>query len=122
LKAYELSKREGKVGTPEKPLSDLGLLSFRSYWTEVLLEILQKHRGNLSIKDISAMTAIKTEDIISTLQALGLIKYWKGQHIISVTPKVIEEHLKHTSKKTRRVDPKLLHWTPPQFPTPSKKN
>lgn len=120
--SYELSKREGKVGTPEKPLSDLGLLSFRSYWTEVLLEILQKHRGNLSIKDISAMTAIKTEDIISTLQALGLIKYWKGQHIISVTPKVIEEHLKHTSKKTRRVDPKALHWTPPQFPAPSKKN
>jgi histone acetyltransferase MYST1 len=68
------------------------------------------------------MTAIKTEDIISTLQALGLIKYWKGQHIISVTPKVIEEHLKHTSKKTRRVDPKLLHWTPPQFSTPPKKN
>lgn len=73
--AYELSKREGKVGTPEKPLSDLGLLSFRSYWTEVLLGILQKHRGNLSIKDISAMTSIKTEDIISTLQSLGLIKY-----------------------------------------------
>ena len=36
------------------------------------------------------MTAIKTEDIISTLQSLSLIKYWKGQHIISVTPKVIE--------------------------------
>lgn len=36
------------------------------------------------------MTAIKTEDIISTLQSLNLIKYWKGQHIISVTPKVIE--------------------------------
>jgi hypothetical protein len=25
------------------------------------------------------MTAIKTEDIISTLQSLNLIKYWKGQ-------------------------------------------
>jgi hypothetical protein len=39
---------------------------------------------------MSQMTAIKTEDIISTLQSLSLIKYWKGQHIISVTPKVIE--------------------------------
>ena len=62
--------------------------SFRSYWTQVLLEILRKHRGNISIKDISQMTAIKTEDIIATLQSLNLIKYYKGQHIISVTPKV----------------------------------
>lgn len=58
------------------------------------------------------MTSIKTEDIISTLQAMGLIKYWKGQHIISVTPKVIEEHLKNQKRGGLRVDPKLLHWTP----------
>jgi histone acetyltransferase MYST1 len=111
--SYELSKLENKVGTPEKPLSDLGLLSFRSYWTEVLLNILKEHKGNLSIKDISARTSIKTEDIIATLQSLHLIKYWKGQHIISVTPKVVEEHMKNFQRKTRTIDPDALHWTPP---------
>lgn len=110
--SYELSKREGRVGTPEKPLSDLGLLSFRSYWTEVLLEILQTHRGNLSIKDMSQMTSIKTEDIINTLQSLGLIKYWKGQHIISVTPKIVEEHMQSLGRRSRTIDPSSLHWTP----------
>lgn len=35
------------------------------------------------------MTSIKTEDIVSTLQSLNLIKYWKGQHIISLSPKVL---------------------------------
>eukprot|EP01126_Amoeba_proteus_P041767 TRINITY_DN4502_c0_g1_i2.p1 TRINITY_DN4502_c0_g1~~TRINITY_DN4502_c0_g1_i2.p1 ORF type:complete len:208 (-),score=29.60 TRINITY_DN4502_c0_g1_i2:84-707(-) len=110
--SYELSKREGKVGTPEKPLSDLGLLSFRSYWTEVLLNIL-KDSKNLSIKDISAMTSIKTEDIISTLQSLQLIKYWKGQHIISVTPKVVEEHCKNFKRQTRAIDTSALIWVPP---------
>jgi len=118
--AYELSKKEGKVGTPEKPLSDLGALSFRSYWTAVLLEILRKHRGNVSIKDISAMTAIKTEDIVVTLQSLNLIKYWKGQHIISVTPKVIEEHLKTQAKQSARIEPKNIHWTPLTTPKPPK--
>ncbi|KAM7514978.1 hypothetical protein LguiA_004561 [Lonicera macranthoides] len=48
--SYELSKKESKVGTPERPLSDLGLLSYRGYWTRVLLDILKKHKGNISIK------------------------------------------------------------------------
>jgi histone acetyltransferase MYST1 len=58
------------------------------------------------------MTAIKPDDIISTLQSLNLIKYWKGQHIISVTPKIIEEHLKKANKNTQFIDPTKLHWTP----------
>lgn len=66
--SYELSKQEGVTGSPEKPLSDLGKLSYRSYWSWVLLEILRDFRGTLSIKDLSAMTSITQNDIINTLQ------------------------------------------------------
>jgi hypothetical protein len=72
--AYELSRIEGKVGSPEKPLSDLGKLSYRSYWTEVLLETLLMVNKTMSIKELSQTTCIKTEDIINTLQTLELIK------------------------------------------------
>ena len=42
---YLLSTVENKIGSPERPLSDLGLLSYRSYWKEVLLGYLHKYSG-----------------------------------------------------------------------------
>jgi hypothetical protein len=36
------------TGSPEKPLSDLGKLSYRSYWSWVLLEILRDFRSLFS--------------------------------------------------------------------------
>jgi histone acetyltransferase MYST1 len=112
--AYNLTMREGKLGSPEKPLSDLGQLSFRSYWTEVLLDALRSHKGNLSIRDIAARTAIQTEDIIATLQSLNLIKFWKGQHVISVSPKIVDEHLRANARRSLRCDASLLTWQPPK--------
>ncbi|KAG5033471.1 hypothetical protein AAZX31_06G295500 [Glycine max] len=110
--SYELSKKEGKVGTPERPLSDLGLLSYRGYWTRVLLDILKKHKGNISIKELSDMTAIKAEDILTTLQSLELIQYRKGQHVICADPKVLDRHLKAAGRGGLEVDVSKLIWTP----------
>merc|ERR1719510_1464003 len=121
--SYELSKLEGATGSPEKPLSDLGKLSYRSYWSWVLLEILRDFRGTLSIKDLSSMTSITQSDIISTLQSLNLVKYWKGQHVICVTPKLIEEHIKSSEYKRPRltVDTSAIRWTAPKKVNKTKK-
>lgn len=43
---------EESVGSPEKPLSDLGKLSYRSYWTWILLDVLKNASGTVSIKDL----------------------------------------------------------------------
>jgi len=114
--SYELSKLENLIGSPEKPLSDLGKLSYRSYWSWVLLEIMKDFKGTLTIRDLSLMTSITQHDIISTLQSLNMVKYWKGQHVICVTPKLVEEHLKSAQYKRPRltVDPNALKWSPPK--------
>ena len=112
--SYELSKREGKPGSPEKPLSDLGKISYRSYWTHVLLTLFSTQTGeeNLQIKDISLMTGIKTEDIISTLQSLNMIRFWKGQHVVFVMQDFLNKYKAQKKKDIRLCDARYLSWTP----------
>eukprot|EP00041_Stephanoeca_diplocostata_P019848 m.432571 g.432571 ORF g.432571 m.432571 type:complete len:192 (+) comp21410_c0_seq3:1099-1674(+) len=110
--SYELSKIEGKTGSPEKPLSDLGLLSYRSYWSQAVLEVLLAQTDPVSIQEISQLTSMTTEDVISTMQHLGLVKYYKGQNCLCLTPEIIESHTKSMAKRRVRIDPKHLRWTP----------
>ncbi|XP_059482782.1 histone acetyltransferase Tip60 isoform X2 [Neocloeon triangulifer] len=117
--SYELSKFEGKTGSPEKPLSDLGLLSYRSYWAQTILDILvtqnptaDNEKPQITINEICEMTSIKKEDVISTLQNLNLINYYKGQYIITISQEMVQNHLAAMEKRSLRIDSKCLHWTP----------
>ncbi|KAE9552860.1 hypothetical protein FO519_003925 [Halicephalobus sp. NKZ332] len=78
--SYHLSKKEGKFGSPEHPLSDDGLYLYRSYWTSVIFQYLRKHRNEkkISFEDMSKETHIYIDDIVSTLLANGMIKQPSG--------------------------------------------
>ncbi|XP_050297334.1 histone acetyltransferase KAT7 [Anthonomus grandis grandis] len=119
--SYLLTRVEGKIGSPEKPLSDLGLISYRSYWKDVLLNYLCSRAGTtLSVKDISQEMAIHSYDIVSTLQALGMMKYWKGKHIILKKQDVLDEYVERVQRRAsqqKEIDPTCLRWIPPQSQT-----
>ena len=124
--SYELSKRECKFGTPERPLSDLGRVSYRSYWSKHILEAMRGHKNmnGLTIRELSAKTMFRESDVTSALQSLNMLKYWKGQHIISATPKIVETHLQSFSKTTTtnrsnlRFEPSFVNWQPPAASEP----
>ena len=80
--SYYYSKLENKVSSPEVPLSDLGKLSYKSYWTTTLLEALTKNKCNVSLKELSEITGIRHEDVLFAFSEINLIKYWKGQQVL----------------------------------------
>lgn len=73
------------------------------------MKLLLDHEGDLNIRVMSAETAIKSEDIISTLQSLNMIKYWKGQHVIAANRAIISEALAKTSR-IKLCKPDCLSW------------
>lgn len=48
--SYMLSHVENKAGSPEKPLSDLGLLSYRAFWTDTLVKLLVERNNPILAK------------------------------------------------------------------------
>ena len=120
--SYELSKREGTTGSPEKPLSDLGQIGYRSYWTFVLMKFFQNHSESLALtlNEIARLTGIEIGDILSTLESLSFIRLWRGQHVIQVSAKEIENFTRQ-AKFVRLCDPNSLEWNPPEKPSKKEK-
>ncbi|RPD59449.1 acyl-CoA N-acyltransferase [Lentinus tigrinus ALCF2SS1-6] len=61
--SYELSRRAGKVGTPERPLSDLGLRSYLTYWVSTLVRFFRRLLSVLPPDTAQVTTTGLTTDI-----------------------------------------------------------
>ncbi|XP_019357923.1 PREDICTED: histone acetyltransferase KAT6B isoform X2 [Gavialis gangeticus] len=113
--SYLLSRREGQAGSPEKPLSDLGRLSYLAYWKSVILEYLNcHHEKQISIKGMSRATGMCPHDIATTLQQHSMIDKREDRFVIVRREKLILSHMEKLKANPRvnEVDPESLRWTP----------
>lgn len=113
--SYELTKREQKTGSPEKPLSDLGLKAYRSYWAYEILKILDDKNCNVHVKEISRQTGIMEEDVRDTLELLNLYSYNKKNYTISQDKLPIVRKLFRECVERRQKRPAKKEFTPPQL-------
>ncbi|CAK7273330.1 Histone acetyltransferase [Sporothrix epigloea] len=121
--SYELSKIEGKLGSPEKPLSDLGLLGYRQYWTESIINLLYEYNqrdDRCSIEAIASALAMTTQDVEHTLQALKMQVYHKGEHKLVIPSRLLDQREAIKKKKRRVIIPEQIQWKPPVFTAASR--
>lgn len=113
--SYLLTRIEGKNGSPEKPLSDLGLVSYRNYWRLVLSYQLRDLKAPVSIADLSDRTGMTADDIVSALEGLrALVRDpITKTYAFRLDHKYYEEVIsKWESKGYVQLNPDALLWTP----------
>jgi histone acetyltransferase SAS3 len=114
--SYLLTRIEGKEGSPEKPLSDMGLTAYRSYWDLTMSRhLLALGLKPFSTKSLMARTGMTADDVIHTLERLyafvkdPVTKTYAIRFDRKLYENIVESY---DAKKHRGVKPEMLVWTP----------
>merc|ERR1719220_450199 len=117
--SYKISRISNNIGSPERPLSDLGNVSYKSYWDYTLLRKL-KDMGRYgaqhgpSIEDLVKSTGIYQDDVIESLRRLNLTKLWRGEYKLDdrIDKSTVEHILSSYPESKLLVKSEALKWRP----------
>jgi len=116
--SYLLTRVEKKTGSPEKPLSDMGLVSYRNYWRLILCYYLKDYKSGdelPSVRKMSDEMGLTPDDVISALDALGALirDPITGTYAFKLKTDYYKEVIRqHEVKGYAKLNPKGLIWTP----------
>ena len=118
--SYLLSRVEGRQGSPEKPLSDMGLVTYRAYWDWSLAKYLlplrdRKTWNNIDVVSMAEALGWDTNDVIHTLERSYSLMRDPVTKAYAFSPnfdyfqKVVD---RYDAKNWVKLDPTRLMWTP----------
>ncbi|KAI8223992.1 Histone acetyltransferase mst2 [Colletotrichum sp. SAR 10_99] len=120
--SYLLTRVERKTGSPEKPLSDMGLVSYRNYWRLVLCRYLLDHISDakaaahgLSVRQMSDDTGLTPDDVISALEGLRCLVRDPHTELYAfrIDLAYCTEYISKWERKNYvKLNPDALTWTP----------
>ncbi|KAF7507741.1 hypothetical protein GJ744_010170 [Endocarpon pusillum] len=119
--SYLLTRIEGKEGSPEKPLSDMGLTAYRSYWdltiSHHLLDLVPESKStpSFSVRTLMSRTGMTADDVIHSLERLyafvrdPVTKTYAIRFDRKLYEQIVSEN---AAKGYRKMRPEKLVWTP----------
>lgn len=99
------------------PLSDLGLMSYLSYWKRRICEVLVRNTtSEISLFEISKQTMISYRNLIMAMNKYGLLKETPSNTAIYFGNELADELRtcleKEEKRGVHRLEDKYLHWVP----------
>eukprot|EP00834_Sanchytrium_tribonematis_P007990 NODE_827_length_3663_cov_1.497755.p1 type:complete len:365 gc:universal NODE_827_length_3663_cov_1.497755:3170-2076(-) len=117
--SYMLYQVEKKQGTPEKPLSHSGCISYRSYWkfrvAQKINECIEINKPFI-IKNVAMEMGMTVNDVVFTLHNFDLLVNKDGKQILKLNKEWLDIQ-KRKSMMRRTVKRELLSWTSLTPPT-----
>ena len=114
--SYLLTRIEGKEGSPEKPLSDMGLTAYRAYWDLTLSRhLLHSGLKPFSVKTLMDQTGMTADDVVHSLERLyafirdPVTKTYGIRYDRKLYERIVTDF---DNKKHRTLRPEMLVWTP----------
>ena len=91
--SYELSRREGRIGGPEKPLSEMGRKSYLRFWqARVAKEVLQvRSKSSLEVIELARRCTMQVDDTVAALKEMGVCEVRKKADGVSVSKSRVRE-------------------------------
>ena len=73
--SYELSRRENRIGGPEKPLSELGRKGYTQFWVARIARMVlgMKTKSSLSVAELAEKCSMLPEDVMAALKDMGVV-------------------------------------------------
>ena len=79
---YLLSQKEGRTGTPERPLSALGALSYKNYWKLAIMLFLRRATGRVRIRGKLTPELIRMQRVSLHIWPTIPFSGWAGEGIL----------------------------------------
>ena len=134
--SFEIGRLEGgKARSPERPLSDLGQVSYKSFWSYEVLRYGERRRTegemDVPVEVVSKDTGIREFDVTETIKRHKVFKMWKGTYSLDLSnSSVLDEALAQLREPRLPLKPELLKYfvrmrdsrappTTPKSPGPS---
>ncbi|KAK4694140.1 hypothetical protein P7C71_g3392, partial [Lecanoromycetidae sp. Uapishka_2] len=108
--SYELSRRENRIGGPEKPLSELGRKGYMQFWQARIARTVLglRTKSTLSVQEVAHKCWVLPEDVVGALKEMGVlaqkkrangsavvdkksVREWAARTAVDLTPPVCEE-------------------------------
>lgn len=129
--SYMLTRHEQRLGTPEKPLSDLGLFAYVNYWCYAVMRAVisamqastpsLNFRGSststtamyIAVDGICRQTGMTPNDVLATLEHLSLL-YAQSEDKLCISADALQVEVWKTrlAKLDNAADPQYLLWSP----------